>query len=221
VTKGLPQDPSPKNEGGPVEPAPRDDAPPPFDAGDVDPETWLNCWSMIDGCARLLVTGDRNLLGCDRGARIELSSCESLRQSGARIEPADPGTLDDFVEFLDVPEGGINILCLPRRRKEGHLLMRASRLAVDAGIPVIAIACRGTGPEFKPLWADIAEIFDLTPAEHRMVQALLSAISPEAIAKKQRLSINTVRTHIRNVYIKLDISSVDELRRSLAGFRIN
>jgi DNA-binding CsgD family transcriptional regulator len=188
---------------------------------DAPPELWLECWSGMDGRARLLVTSERVLLCCDNKTKTELESEENLRQRGLRIEPADPGELKNFEAFLEVTEGNINTYCLPRRRRGGHLLMRASLLKMASGMPLVGITFHGTGSDFVPRWADIAAIFGLTSAEHRIVQLLLNGVSPETIASAQKLSINTVRTHISHAYDKLGVSSRDALWRQLAAYRIN
>lgn len=137
------------------------------------------------------------------------------------VEPTDPAQLRKFEALLDVTTGSVNTFCLPRRRKGGHLLMRASLLKEASGMPLIGIMFHSTGPDFAPRWADIAAIFNLTAAEHRIVHLLLQGVRPEAIAARQKLSINTVRTHISHAYDKIGISSRDDLWRQLAPYRIN
>jgi DNA-binding CsgD family transcriptional regulator len=51
------------------------------------------------------------------------------------------------------------------------------------------------------------------------VLALLHGHSAETISKQQKLSINTVRTHIRHAYEKLDITCREALWRRLAPYR--
>ncbi|HEY4441968.1 MAG TPA: helix-turn-helix transcriptional regulator [Candidatus Elarobacter sp.] len=56
----------------------------------------------------------------------------------------------------------------------------------------------------------------LTETERRIVLALANGEPPRAIAAELGRSVNTVRTHIRNAYAKLEITGIDELRQLLA-----
>ncbi|MDT9598993.1 helix-turn-helix transcriptional regulator [Sphingosinicella rhizophila] len=196
------------------------DAPP--QSGDwsgIPPDLWLDCWNLIDGNAHLLVTTERVLLCCDKEGQNELAREENLRQRRRRLETVDPSELKNLEKLLDVPEGTTNTYCLPARRNGGHLVMRSALLKIVSGMPVIGVTFHGTGQDFRPQWADVRSIFNLTSAEHRIVQMLLSGIGADGIATDLNLSINTVRTHIAHAYEKLGVSSRDELWRQLAPYR--
>ena len=51
----------------------------------------------------------------------------------------------------------------------------------------------------------------LTPREHEVVQHLLSGASAPDIAALLSVSLQTVRVHRRNIYEKLDVSSIGKL----------
>lgn len=51
---------------------------------------------------------------------------------------------------------------------------------------------------------------DLTDREHTVLQALVTGLSYKQVASKLNISIDTVRTHIRAVYRKLQVHSVAE-----------
>ena len=51
----------------------------------------------------------------------------------------------------------------------------------------------------------------LTPREHEVVQHLLHGYSASGIAARLGMSVQTVRVHRRNIYEKLDVSSLGEL----------
>jgi DNA-binding CsgD family transcriptional regulator len=51
----------------------------------------------------------------------------------------------------------------------------------------------------------------LSPREQEIFELLASGRSPDNIAANMRLSLNTVRTHIRNIYGKFDVHSKSEL----------
>jgi DNA-binding NarL/FixJ family response regulator len=51
---------------------------------------------------------------------------------------------------------------------------------------------------------------DLTEREHAVLQSLVKGLSYKQVATKLNISIDTVRTHIRSVYHKLQVHSVGE-----------
>lgn len=52
---------------------------------------------------------------------------------------------------------------------------------------------------------------DLTPAELAIANALICGHKPSQIAETRGIAVGTVRVHIRNIFNKLDIHSVNEL----------
>jgi DNA-binding CsgD family transcriptional regulator len=71
------------------------------------------------------------------------------------------------------------------------------------GHAAVFIAQRG---EQQPMAIEILRtIFDLTPTEARVAHAVSLGGSPESIAVSSGSTIDTVRTHLKNIYIKTDV----------------
>ncbi|MEM7372086.1 MAG: response regulator transcription factor [Bacteroidota bacterium] len=51
----------------------------------------------------------------------------------------------------------------------------------------------------------------LTPKEHQIVEGLVDGLSYKLIADRYSISIETVRTHIKNIYKKLHVNSKSEV----------
>lgn len=70
----------------------------------------------------------------------------------------------------------------------------------------------------------LMEFYKLTPAEYRVLAAMLDGLSPNEVAERQKLSIATVRTHIRRVLEKTGTSRqadlMCEIARALPPIRI-
>ncbi len=62
----------------------------------------------------------------------------------------------------------------------------------------------------------IGHLFGLTPAESDVATAIAQGETPEAIGERRGVSLSTVRTQIRSVYEKLDVSRQTELAWLLA-----
>ena len=61
-------------------------------------------------------------------------------------------------------------------------------------------------------WSEmLAAHFQLTPKQSQVLVRMISGESGEDIAKALGISVETVRTHVRDVYAKLRVSSREEL----------
>jgi DNA-binding CsgD family transcriptional regulator len=91
------------------------------------------------------------------------------------------------------------------------LLVRLERLRDDGakayfGLQLIRHAPSPGG------WSEIlAAHFQLTPKQTEVLTRMISGLTSEDIAKAMRISVETVRTHVRDVYAKMRVSSREEL----------
>ena len=62
------------------------------------------------------------------------------------------------------------------------------------------------------------EAFGLTVAESQVIGALMDGETAGRIGHRLEITIDTVRTHIRNAYVKLDVNSREQMFRRLSPF---
>jgi len=87
----------------------------------------------------------------------------------------------------------------------GLIAIEASSGGRDGSVAVVLTLQKPAGPPAVPLnWP-------LTPQEREIVQRLVSGDSNRAIAESLFISENTVQTHLRNIYGKLEVSSRNQL----------
>lgn len=67
----------------------------------------------------------------------------------------------------------------------------------------------------------ISEYYHLTKRENDILTLLVMRYTNEEISKTLMISMATVRTHIRNIYAKLDIHSVKDLRNLYNKISLN
>lgn len=122
----------------------------------------------------------------------------------------------------------------------GDLLLQLSGDAADRAI----VLSRPAGPDFSAAERDAARVLEahlrrafqlrrtahelleqtdalarLTPAERRIVQALRAGLSYPAICRREAISINTLKWHLRHIFQKLDVAGRDELVARLGSPR--
>ncbi len=61
------------------------------------------------------------------------------------------------------------------------------------------------------------ELFGLSPAERRIAGYLMRGYTAEGVAEQEHLSVNTVRTHIKNIYRKSGVHSRQEFIDAIDG----
>lgn len=98
------------------------------------------------------------------------------------------------------------------KRMPAMLLLEQLRSVMAGGSPLSAGVARTVleiirqlGPEKEPR----AEV-DLTPREQEVLACLVQGMSYKAVARELEISIDTVRSHIRAVYRKLQVNNVAE-----------
>jgi DNA-binding CsgD family transcriptional regulator len=101
-----------------------------------------------------------------------------------------------------------------------HVLpLRLAGLDVFAGAVSILFLTpitqqRSPGPEL------LQALFDLTPAEARITSLLIDGNSVDSISKMQSVSLNTVRTQLKSVFMKTGVDRQIDLVRLLGQPRV-
>lgn len=85
--------------------------------------------------------------------------------------------------------------------------------------PQVLVVVRGLKQDDRQLIGALQAAFQLTAAEAHVALMLAEGQSPQAIADSRGVSINTVRTQVRNLYDKLGICRQGELAARLQPLR--
>jgi len=84
-----------------------------------------------------------------------------------------------------------------------------------SGGPFALLILQDPGRQTLPQATQLQLIFRLTPAETRLVEALLDNETIESYALKMNVSRNTVRTHLASLFAKTGTRRQAELLRAL------
>lgn len=93
---------------------------------------------------------------------------------------------------------------------QGNVVIQAMAVSGSAD-DVVGCTLRSASSHIEI--ADLAQALGITPAQSGVVRRMILGSSLEQISDETGLSITTVRTHLRNIYARLRISSRDELFR--------
>lgn len=103
---------------------------------------------------------------------------------------------------------------------KGHVLVHAQRLDDSGDDALFGIRFHRIGAEFKPVYVGLDQAFDLTTSERRVMMRLIQGDTLPAVAQSLKLSVETIRTHARNIYAKTGVSSRAELFSLVRAFRL-
>ncbi|HZF43112.1 MAG TPA: LuxR C-terminal-related transcriptional regulator [Sphingomonadaceae bacterium] len=175
-------------------------------------------WLAGEPVARLLVAPDRTVLWISEAAAELLDGSSELCQRDGLLVAADATRTSQLDTFLSGVGAEGAFLCI-KDDKCGYLLICAR--PIEAGeMPVIGLRLCSGAAHHQPVYAGYSVPFALTCAEERVVSALLSGRTAEQMSSATGPSLETVRTHIKNVYAKVGVASREALFFRLAPFRV-
>jgi DNA-binding CsgD family transcriptional regulator len=154
---------------------------------------------------------------------------EGLRSKQGRLTTQDPRQAEQLqqavchsAEVVDgqvTPPGGVLLLTRPNGRPLSVLvapfqLSSWSYGSVDGSAIVFANDPSSRGP---PATAALAKLYRLTPAESRLLKALLQGAKTAECAKRLGLSINTVNTQLKQIFVKTGTHRQSDLIRQISS----
>lgn len=167
---------------------------------------------------------DGNVCFMNRVAQVLLRTRKVFRVHQGRIlvhSSLDQATLDRLLRTaghldLEVPVGGV--ISLSDDAGSVHLSVLPCRNGA-AYVPArLKVLITITDPSSRPSSRAqvLCELFRLTPAEARISMLLASGIELNAIAESTRTTPNTVRSHLKSIYQKTNVSKQSQLVRLIS-----
>jgi len=175
-------------------------------------------WLDMDVCARAFVDEDMRILWANKAAAAMFARRRDVENREGRLTTVNRARQDQFSSFVLACGPSIESWCMNRDDGDGHLLFRAQRVEFR-GQQVFAMSFFGSGTDFKARYANLDKAFGLTRSEHRVLLDLLDGKEARAISESQATSIETVRTHVRHIYMKVGVSSRETLYYRLRPYR--
>jgi ATP/maltotriose-dependent transcriptional regulator MalT len=100
------------------------------------------------------------------------------------------------------------------------LLLRAVRIGDDEDAGAVGLRWHRLSQRRPARFTDLDVAFGLTPTEHKILLNLCEGSSATKVAEDLNVSMETVRSHIRGIYIKLNVCSREEMFACVQPFRL-
>ncbi len=174
-------------------------------------------WIDHDISPRLIVNDELGILWANTAARSALAQRKDLLTRAGVLSTRHASRQVELSDFILRSGVGISCWTCPRDDGDGHLLVRAQRISwEDEGL--FGVSFVGSGGDFVPRYANLDNAFGLTPSEHEVLVKLLDGYDPDMIALARGVSLDTVRSQVRQIYAKLEVKTREGLFRRTLPF---
>lgn len=182
-------------------------------------------WLALDARARMIVDQDMRILWSNAAAETELDRRRDMEAEDGVLRTVNRGLQRALHGFFGTCAAEPTSWRLPRSDGDGHLIIRAQRLTSNglgdgAGLCTYGVLLFGTGSDFEPRYADLDRVFGLTASEYRVLQRMIRGDDANAVAAALDVSVETVRSHIRGIYAKVEVTSREGLFSKLRPYRL-
>jgi DNA-binding CsgD family transcriptional regulator len=182
-------------------------------------ELALSCLAS-DRTPRLFVSRRGTVWWANAAARTVLAGSSGLELRESQLLVEDRAHHQAVSEFLASASDGLGTLCVPTGDGDGFWLLIAQPMGNGADHDSISLVIRRTGSAFEARYGNFRDPFGLTATEYQVALLLIAGRTADEIATKTSTSVGTVRSHIRAMYGKMDVSSREMLFYRIRPFRI-
>jgi DNA-binding CsgD family transcriptional regulator len=176
-----------------------------------DPGEAFQDWLEAEGGARLIVERAGRIVWSNTRARRMLSEATCVTGAGGVLSAVNRSQQIQLRTYLDDLNGGPQVsVVMSADETKPPLVIIGCALRLDSG-DYLGLRLRQVSDSPRLLVADLTPAYKLTGMERQVVRRLIEGETAEGISKANGQSIDTVRTHIRNIYNKIGVSSREAL----------
>jgi DNA-binding NarL/FixJ family response regulator len=142
-----------------------------------------------------------------------LSVLRECKRSGIKTNFLVVSSFEDTSKIFDAILEGANGY-ITKERLDLELIPSITDI-LNGGSPMSSTVARKALESFRNKIRPRVDVAELSPREEEIMRAFAHGSSYKEISEELFISIETVKTHIRNVYKKLQVNSRSDLRKLL------
>lgn len=177
---------------------------------------WLECEQQ----QHLIVDQERRIVWMNAAATAQLSRERELQNVGRVLVANDHSDQVKLAQFCDGCTDSLSSMAIDCADGDGHVLLRGRQIARIDGQRYIGLSVLRSGSEYRADYGDLQGIFKLTHREHQVLLKMADGKVPEELAAALGVTIETARSHIRQIYAKLGVNSREKLFRRIVPYRL-
>ena len=175
-------------------------------------------WLGVDLRPRMIVGADRTIFWINDRAHIVLDHVPTVHVVQQRLCFRVAADEMQFEQFIGTLDDQLGTMAVAFDGRASHLLFRGRSLSRGRAV-CLDISLDHAG--YTPALADFAKVFGLTSTEAKTAMELFKGQSVSDVACLHKVSVGTVRTHVRQIYCKLGTGNREQFFRRLQPFLIN
>lgn len=151
---------------------------------------------------------DLILMDIDMPGSTGIEGVQAIRRTNDQVKILMLTVFDDNKSVFESIKAGANGYLLKKTSPER--LVSAIRDVMDGGAPMSASVATQVLKMFTSMHTPAGPNYNLSEREKEVLQLLVDGNSYKMVAAEMNLSIDTIRSHIRNIYEKLHVNSKSE-----------
>jgi DNA-binding CsgD family transcriptional regulator len=176
-------------------------------------------WIDRDERARILVDGNLTAHWVNSSAEALMNNGSSVIHRNGRILPRDRRVEGELRTFVKRATSEVSAQCISDRGTGEQVVVTATRLS-SPWEHLVGMTLQRANNDFSVRLADLQQALGLTRTEARVAYQLFCGNTAEETAEHLRISLDTVRTHIKRAYAKMGVSSREHFFHKLTQFLI-
>lgn len=177
-------------------------------------------WLEREPTARLLVDRNLGIMWMNDAAASALDAVDGMRNCAGVLTTGRKVWDEDLRGVVGRAACASFGWTIPSTQADGNHIVLNIRKLGELEPATYGISFSGTGNEPRAAYAPLERIFELTPIEHRTLLDLLDGHEAIAIARLRNVSVETIRSHIRNIYLKLEVRTREGLFHKLRPYQV-
>ena len=173
-------------------------------------------WLASDDIARMLVDDQLLIRWSNAVAQGWLDSRTIVSSIEGRLSVGRSD--EDVRDLLDRarhrPEG----TCIPIDEGGSHLIVCARLVLAGTHASIFGLSLRRTDEHRPGSAVGLAKAFGLTASEEGVLRLLFQGATAQEAADRLKVSVETVRTHVRHLYQKVGVNSREALLTQVRPF---
>ena len=170
-------------------------------------------WAVLDimPFAVVVIGSDQRVRGMNARGQAVLREGDAVRFDGSRVRATD-GMLDDKLQTA-LRANVAAVLRVKRLSRKRPLEIAIVPLCGECSALVITDPARAVAAKAERL----RSLYGLTPAETRVVAAIVQGEGSHCAASQLGMSVNTLRRHLKSIFHKFDVDRQSQLVRVVAA----
>lgn len=179
-------------------------------------------WLGVGTTARLMFDSQFRIRWANEAAREVLDARGWIEsKDGVLTVAQSPGAPALGAEVARLGEGDIFVGSYASPIEGGQVVMVVRQLpSGEGGHRLYGLELRRRSDIESVRYTGYRSWFGITQAEDRVLQQLLKGHNVEKCAANLELSVDTVRSHVRQLYNKMNVSSREALFHAIMPFRV-